>query len=92
MDVLEGSFDAIPDNKFEIILANINRNILLEHLSYYSQAIVEGGKLYLSGFYDGEDLQLLIEEANNHGLNFLEHKTRDNWVAAKFQYNLEKTS
>jgi len=92
MDVLEGSFDAIPNDKFEIVLANINRNILLEHLSYYSQAMAEGAKLYLSGFYDGEDLQLLCEEASNHGLNFLEHKTRDNWVAAEFQYNLEKES
>ena len=92
MHVLEGSFDAIPDNKFDVILANINRNILLEHLFYYSKAIAEGGKLFLSGFYEGEDLQLLIKEATNHGLNFLEHKTRDNWVAAKFQNNLVKKS
>src|SRR5690606_32758902 len=54
MNVYEGSFEAIPNERFQVILANINRNILLEHLSHYSKAIEHKGALYLSGFYQGE--------------------------------------
>jgi len=87
MKVLEGSASAIPDQNFDVILANINRNILLEHLYYYSQAIVQGGNLFLSGFYQGEDLELLKQEALQCGFEFINYKTRDNWVAAKFKFN-----
>lgn len=87
MEVFEGSFGAIPDKKFHIILANINRNILLEHLVHYSNAIEKKGYLYLSGFYQGEDLELLKKEANANGFDFIGLKTRDKWVAAKFRFN-----
>src|SRR5690554_2606902 len=89
MEVLEGSVSAIPNQHFDVILANINRNILLEHLYYYSQAMVPGGNLFLSGFYQGEDLDLLEKEASKYGFEFLGYKTRDNWVAAKFIFNKE---
>ncbi|HUH18630.1 50S ribosomal protein L11 methyltransferase [Albibacterium sp.] len=89
MKVLEGSVSAIPNQHFDVILANINRNILLEHLYYYSQAMVPGGNLFLSGFYQGEDLDLLEKEASKYGFEFLGYKTRDNWVAAKFIFNKE---
>jgi len=89
MDVREGSVNAIPDLQFQIILANINRNILLEHLSYYSRAIEQGGELFLSGFYQGEDLELLKKEAIAYGFEFVDFKTLDNWVAAKFKFKKE---
>jgi len=91
MNVLEGSFNEIPKEKFLVILANINRNILLEHLYYYSKAIEQGGLLFLSGFYLGEDLELLVKEAGTYDFKFIGYKTRDNWVAAKFQFNKENS-
>jgi len=91
MKVLEGSASAIPHQDFDIILANINRNILLEHLYYYSQAIAQGGNLFLSGFYQGEDLELLKREATKCGFEYIGYKTRDNWVAAKFKFNKENS-
>ena len=91
MEVFEGSFNAIPHEKFQVILANINRNILLEHLFHYSKAIEQKGYLFLSGFYQGEDLELLRKEASVYGFEFIGFKTRDNWVAAKFQFNKENS-
>jgi len=91
MNVLEGSFNKIPKEKFQVILANINRNILLEHLYHYSKSIEQGGLLFLSGFYLGEDLELLIKEASTYDFKFIGYKTRDNWVAAKFQFNKENS-
>jgi ribosomal protein L11 methyltransferase len=84
MEVLEGSADAIPPRQFGIILANINRNILLDHLTHYARHIVEGGVLILSGFYVGEDLDLLKAEAQRCGFAYVDHKSLDNWAAAKF--------
>lgn len=84
MHALEGSFHAIPDRDFDIILANINRNILLEQLEYYARAITQGGTLLLSGFYDGEDLDMLKTAAKKLGFSFVSYKEKENWVAAKF--------
>lgn len=82
--VLEGSADVIPDRKFDLILANINRNILLEQLERYAEHIIKGGTLLLSGFYAGEDVKILTEAAEKLGFSFQRIKEKENWVAAKF--------
>ena len=87
MAVLEGSVEVIPADKYEMILANINRNILLDHLTHYAQHIVHGGELILSGFYVGEDLDLLKTEAERCGFAYVNFKSLDNWAAAKFIFN-----
>lgn len=79
-----GSAEQLQGKTFDIILANINRNILLEHLSAYSAALPSGGQLFLSGFYDGEDLEMLKQKAAQNGLTFDNKKVKDNWCAAKF--------
>jgi len=89
MSVLEGSTEAIPKQSFEIILANINRNILLEQLEYYADRIVMGGSLLLSGFYDGEDLAILKEAVAKQGFSFFDYKEKEKWVAAKFIFEKE---
>lgn len=68
---------------YEIIIANINRNILLKDIPAYSKHMVKGGELFLSGFYT-EDLPMIIDEAKINGFEFNGNKTRNNWVAAKF--------
>jgi ribosomal protein L11 methyltransferase len=80
-----GSKDVIPDEKFDIILANINRNILLDQLDRYAEVLSAKGYLFLSGFYEGADLEMIRRKAESLNLNYVGHKTDKEWVAAKFQ-------
>ncbi len=79
-----GSKEVIEGLKFDTILANINRNILLDQLEVYANDLDAEGELYLSGFYDGEDLSILTEKAASLGFEFKEKKVLDNWCSAKF--------
>lgn len=79
-----GSEECIKDKVFDVILANINRNILMEQLEQYGLSTKSGGELYISGFYDGEDLEMLIERAQFVGFDYQHKKMRDRWCAAKF--------
>lgn len=81
---LKGSVEAIPGGSFNIILANINRNILLEQIERYSEVLVPEGLLFLSGFYENPDLEVLIEKTTKSGFTYMDHKKRDEWVAARF--------
>ncbi|MEJ6980269.1 50S ribosomal protein L11 methyltransferase [Pedobacter sp. P351] len=81
--ILCGSKDVIPEREFDIVLANINRNILLDQLDRYSEVLVSGGELYISGFFEN-DLEILIESAGTFKLSFITNKLRDNWCSAKF--------
>ncbi len=83
MEVLCGSSEAIPDEQFDIIYANINRNILLDQLGRYAVALHVGAHLYLSGFYT-EDISVLTDEASRYNLRLLDRKVTDNWTALKF--------
>jgi len=84
MDVKCGSVDLIKGSKFNIILANINRNVLIEHLPYYAQALVKDGVLLISGFFLGDDLGALTTEASRWGLHSEAHLADGNWAAARF--------
>lgn len=68
---------------FDVILANINRNILLRDMHYYVDAMRDGAHIFFSGFYT-EDLLTLRTEAERLGLRYLRHLDRNNWVAAEF--------
>ncbi|SKB43201.1 50S ribosomal protein L11 methyltransferase [Daejeonella lutea] len=80
-----GSKEAIPEQKFDIILANINRNILLDQIDRYAEVLQPGGLIFFSGFYEEPDLQLIKEKSNVHGLSYISHKVNAQWVAAQFQ-------
>lgn len=79
-----GSKEIIGNNSFETILANINRNILLDQLDVYANAMDEKGELYLSGFYYEEDLRIIQEKCESLNLFFKESKKLDTWCSAKF--------
>jgi ribosomal protein L11 methyltransferase len=79
-----GSKEVIPSKPYEVILANINRNILLDQLEAYAKVMTPGAQLYLSGFYENPDLGMLKEEAEKYGLKYIDHKKNDEWVSAKF--------
>ncbi|WP_192823023.1 50S ribosomal protein L11 methyltransferase [Rufibacter sp. LB8] len=71
---------------FDIVLANINRNVLLEDISVYSQLLPAQCPLVLSGFYT-EDLPVLQEKAAAHGLTLESQRSKNNWVSAIFRKN-----
>ncbi|AKQ47348.1 50S ribosomal protein L11 methyltransferase [Rufibacter radiotolerans] len=71
---------------FDLILANINRNVLLEDMPVYSKLLLPGGPLVLSGFYT-EDLPVLQEKATECGLSFQNSRSKNNWVSAIFLKN-----
>ena len=79
-----GSKEVIPDEQFDTILANINRNILLDQIQHYSEVLKPEGELYLSGFYEQPDLDIIMDEARKYGLKYIIHKNDSDWVAAKF--------
>ena len=67
---------------FDIILANINRNILLRDIPLYAASLNPGGNLYMSGFYE-EDIPIIESECQKHGLYLAGYKERNHWVAVK---------
>lgn len=80
-----GSKEVIPNVPFDIILANINRNILLDQIGRYSEVLKSGGEIYFSGFYESPDLDIIKEEAAKYGMTYLNYKKKKDWVAARFQ-------
>ena len=78
-----GDANSLKDRQFDIILANINRNILLRDMKEYVKCLVDGGKIFFSGFYE-EDLVLIAKEAERLGLKYYNHVTKNNWTAAVF--------
>ncbi|MAT90755.1 MAG: 50S ribosomal protein L11 methyltransferase [Flavobacteriaceae bacterium] len=79
-----GDAGVLPEQPtYDVILANINRNILLEDLPKYRQCLRSPGELYLSGFYV-EDLSLLQSACNKLGFQYVGNKEKNQWIAAKF--------
>lgn len=84
IEVICGSKEAIPGEKFDIIMANINRNILLDQLQRYNEVLKPGGAIYLSGFYEIPDFEIIAKEADKYDLNYITRKKDSDWVAAMF--------
>lgn len=80
--VKQGDASLIMDENFDIILANINRNILLSDMSIYVGCLRHKGYLVLSGFYT-QDLPVILEKAQQIGLKYESHIENNNWVAVK---------
>lgn len=80
--VVEGGVEAIC-GQFDIILANINRNILLDQMPTYAKSLCNNGELYISGFYNS-DLQILKDKAQSLNLRFDKYIENNDWVSAKF--------
>lgn len=72
-------------NAFDLIIANINRHILLADIKYYHQSMHKGSTLLLSGFYES-DLEEIEKECLKYGLKRIDYKMKRSWVAAQFNY------
>ncbi len=71
---------------YEYILANINRNVLLQDIALYATHMVKNGILLLSGFYT-EDLEIIESSARDSNLNLVNKMVKNNWISAKFLKN-----
>ncbi|MFA6277099.1 MAG: 50S ribosomal protein L11 methyltransferase [Pedobacter sp.] len=82
-----GSKEIIPAVGFDIILANINRNILLDQISSYATVLKEKGTIFFSGFYENPDLDMIKAHCADFNLTYVDHKKIGDWVAAQFNKN-----
>ncbi len=83
IDVRLGDSSALKDEMFDVILANINRNVLLKDMQVYHDHLNDNGILLLSGFLI-EDVELLKDEAKKIGLIFSSMMMKDDWIALRF--------
>jgi ribosomal protein L11 methyltransferase len=79
---LHGDIDLIQNKSFDLILANINKNVLKAHMSSYAATLNKNGILLLSGFFNS-DVDELVALANQFGLQKEHVYTKDNWAAIK---------
>ncbi len=83
--VYEGDSSLLKNQKYDVILANINRNILLEDIPVYVKCLNSNGQLFLSGFYK-EDIAHITEICTNNGLVLEKNLQKNNWVAVKYVF------
>ncbi len=81
---LMGGAELLAGEKFDIILANINRNILLTDMKHYAACLSAGGMLLMSGFYK-TDMPAIESEAKENGLTFVKFEEKNNWVTTVYE-------
>lgn len=83
LEVIEGTVKDIPEQQYEIIFANINKNVLLEDIPAYATRLASGGQLLLSGFYEQDEAEIR-NLTGKQGLRFDRKIVENQWVAASF--------
>jgi ribosomal protein L11 methyltransferase len=81
--VYEGDAALLNDKKYDLIIANINRNILLNDMQSYVDCLNSKGTLLLSGFYE-EDIPFIDASCTEKGLTYIKKFGRNNWVSLKY--------
>ena len=81
--VLEGDSSLLKGKEYDVVIANINRNILLSDMKIYTDCLSEKGVLLLSGFYK-DDISIIESEVIKHGLVLDKMIQKNNWVALKY--------
>lgn len=81
--VYEGDAALLQGRKYDVIIANINRNILLNDMAAYAACLNKDGILLLSGFYE-EDIPAIDEACTALGMKFVKKHSKNNWVSLKY--------
>lgn len=85
IQVFQGDASSLEQvGPFDVVIANINRNILLQDMKYYVARMVPGARLYMSGFYV-DDIPVIRAEAERNGLTFAGHQEKNRWVVTRFE-------
>jgi ribosomal protein L11 methyltransferase len=82
--VIKGDAFSIPDLKYKTILANINRNILLNDTKYYFDHLSDQGELIISGILKS-DKEIIFKELDKFNLIFVSELYENNWISLKFR-------
>jgi ribosomal protein L11 methyltransferase len=82
--VQQGDATLLKDRTYNLILANINRNILLQDMAAYASSLAANGILVVSGIFT-EDTPAITEKATTQGLQRVEEKNRNRWVRVVFR-------
>ncbi|WP_372936862.1 50S ribosomal protein L11 methyltransferase [Seonamhaeicola sp.] len=83
ISVFEGDATLLKGKTYDVIIANINRNILLKDMQAYTASLNKGGTLLLSGFYN-DDIPVIDAEVSKYNLKIDQVIERNNWVAVKY--------
>ena len=84
IEVALGSSELLEGKSYDIILANINRNIILNDLDKYAAALNAGGLLITSGYYTS-DLSVIKNKAAEYHIDYLQHTSQNDWCCATFK-------
>ena len=84
ISVFQGEASLLLNKKYDVIIANINRNILLNDMKTYTNSLNKNGTLLLSGFYQ-EDIPIIDAEVSKYNLKLQTIEEMENWVALKYQ-------
>ncbi|RSK40580.1 50S ribosomal protein L11 methyltransferase [Mangrovimonas spongiae] len=84
ISVYEGDASLLEGKLYDVIIANINRNILLNDMKTYATCLNNNGLLFLSGFYK-EDIPIIENACNKHNLMLVDSLEKNHWVALKFK-------
>lgn len=84
--VYEGDASLLKGKKYDVIIANINRNILINDMQTYVDCLNENGIIFLSGFYT-EDFEAINESCVTKGLTYEKEIVRNNWMSLKYKKN-----
>ncbi len=86
IEVLHGDAALLEDDKydgcFDVVVANIHKNIIINDLSRYVKVMRQGGSLWLSGFYT-EDVSAVMDKAETLGLRLVHQQSRNNWTVVR---------
>ena len=82
IDIRLGGAELLEKESFDVIFANINRNILLNDIHIYATCMKSGSQLFMSGFYT-EDMEIIKDECSKNNLQFVSYIEKNNWVAIK---------
>ena len=83
INVYEGDAALLQGKKYDLIIANINRNILLNDMQSYVDCLNAGGTILFSGFYE-EDIPIIDSSCTEKGLTYIKKFQRNNWVSLKY--------
>ncbi len=84
IEAFEGDVALLKGRSYDVVIANINRNILLNDLQQYAASLNTNGQLFLSGFYE-EDLEMITKECLEYNLHRVEYISRNNWIAVSYE-------
>ncbi len=83
IEVVLGDIDSVKGDKYDVILANINRNIVIDQMPFYANMLPQGGELLTSGFFE-HDASLIKDAAEKAGFALFQENYRNDWAQLTF--------